>query len=53
MLDILITDNGPQFGSAEFLRFTKSYESSLRYPQSNVMVERAIQTIKPTEKSQT
>lgn len=47
----LITDNGPQFASAEFAVFAKSWgfdhvTSSPRYPQSNGKAENAVKTVK-------
>lgn len=46
----LYSDNGPEFASYEFSQFVKTYQfqhmtSSPRFPQSNVMVERTIQTV--------
>ena len=48
---LVMSDNGPQFGSKEFASFSKQWcfthiTSSPRYPQSNGLVERMIQTTK-------
>ena len=49
--DIVMSDNGPQYSSEQFLNFAQSYEfthvtSSPRYPQANGEAERAVRTIK-------
>ena len=49
--DILVTDNGPQFSSAEFATFARVWSfnhvtSSPRYPQSNGKAENAVKTVK-------
>ena len=50
---VAFSDNGPQYSSHEFKKFSKSWDfihKSPRpeFPQSNGFVERAIQTIKKT-----
>ena len=49
--DQIMSDNGPQFASAEFATFAKQWgfehiTSSPRYPQSNGKAENAVKTIK-------
>ena len=51
ILDRLITDNDPQFSSDTFKQFAKDYcfqhcIASPRYPQSNGMAKKAVQTVK-------
>ena len=48
--DTLISDNGPQFSSAEFTVFVKKWgfehqKSSPRYPQSNGKAKNAVKTV--------
>ena len=48
---LMVSDNGPQYGSAEFRTYCKEkgichVTSRPKYPQSNGMAERAVQTIK-------
>ena len=47
----VISDNGPQFKSADFMKFSLSYgfrhqTSSPRYPQANGEIERSVKTVK-------
>ena len=49
--NIVISDNGPQFSSREFVLFSNSYHfthrtSNPKHPQANAEAERAVRTIK-------
>jgi transposase InsO family protein len=49
--EVVMSDNGPQYSSREFSRFSKEWNflhitSSPRYPRSNGLAERSVQTIK-------
>ena len=51
ILDVIMSDNGPQFSAEAFAQFAKSYgfthtTSSPRYPQANGEAERAVRTLK-------
>lgn len=51
ILDVVVTDNGPQFSSAEFSFFSRIWgfdhmTSSPKYPQSNGKAENAVKTVK-------
>lgn len=51
IMDILVSDNGPQFACQEFKEFTRAFgidhvTSSPLHPQSNGLAERSVQTIK-------
>ncbi|CAC5391222.1 unnamed protein product [Mytilus coruscus] len=50
-IDVLVSDNGPQFSSLEFKRFATEYgfkhtTSSPHFAQSNRQTERSVQTVK-------
>ena len=49
--EIIVSDNGPQYASAQFDQFTQEYgihhiTSSPRYPQANGEAERAVKAVK-------
>ena len=49
--EVVISDNGPQYSSEQFVEFAEQYgfthiTSSPKYPQSNGAAERAVRTIK-------
>ena len=51
MPERVVSDNGPQYSSADFTAFAKQYgfehvTSSPRYPQANGKAERAVETVK-------
>ena len=46
-----MSDNGPEYASREFQEFAKTWEfkhvtSSPRYPRSNSLAEKTVQTVK-------
>ena len=49
--EVVMSDNGPQYTSSEYKSFSEAWEfshetSSPRYPQSNGLAERTVQTVK-------